>query len=144
MFKKSVMAFLLTTVLAIFQGGTGFAQEPVYNEDQLKAIDSIEKTNEKIYAEIHKAEIAGANLLQKYDEQLQATTDVEKKELLKAEYNKKLEDLIARLDEKTRDFTARENEKASKAGLETIIELIPVNIAERKVLIDPVRVVGTR
>lgn len=152
MFKKSLIAVLFSFIMAIVLGTSAFA---VDNGEVLKAdvatemtpeiasaLSEVNKTNDKIYAEIGKAVIESEKMYNKYLEQKAKHANPEKQAKLTADYKKKSDKLIANLKIKTEKMTLKGIEKAEKAGLEVAIEWVPIKFADRTELIDPIVVVS--
>ncbi|WKA54340.1 hypothetical protein [Planococcus shixiaomingii] len=141
MFKKSFVAALLSIILAVMAGTSAFAEEPKSPEVE-KALVKVEHTNAKIYDEVEKTQVKAQALYEKYLENLNKEQDAAKQEQLIAEYNKDIDALIAKLDEKTQNMTRKGVEKATEAGLTVEVKWVTYQFADREALIDPIMVVG--
>ena len=143
LFKKSIVALLFSLIFALVLGTTGaFAAEATMSEEVVKALEEVEKTNAEIYEEIEKAQEKSYKLYDEKLEELRKETDATKLAEIEANYEEKVVKLINDLDKKTQEMTREGVEKAAEAGVEVVIEWIPVQFADRVALIDPIRVVG--
>lgn len=141
MLKKSLWAVLLSVVFALVLGTSGaFAAEATASEVAEKALQEVEKSNNKIHEEIEKAQQKSHELHAKYQQDIAAETDKEKQAVISAKYEEKVTDLISKLDVKTQNITRKGVEKAEKAGLKVEIYWIPVQFADRTAMIDPIKV----
>ncbi|MDN7242065.1 hypothetical protein QWY14_09660 [Planococcus sp. N028] len=141
MFKKSFVAALLSIILAVMAGTSAFAEEPKSPEVE-KALVKVEHTNAKIYDEVEKTQVKAQALYEKYLENLNKEQDAAKQEQLIAEYNKDIDALIAKLDEKTQNMTRKGVEKATEAGLTVEVKWVTYRFADREALIDPMVVIS--
>lgn len=152
MFKKSLIAVLFSFIMAIVLGTSAFA---VNNGEVLKAdvttemtpeiasaLSEVESTNAKIHAEIDKAVAKSEKMHTKFLEQQAKQTDPAKQAKLKADYDKKYNELIADLKTKAEKMTLKGIEKAEKAGLIVAIELVEVPFPKGPEWIDPIVVIA--
>ena len=152
MLKKSLIAVLFSFIMAMGLGTGVFAETdiPAVEYDTTKemtpeiasVIESIEKANVKIYAEISKVQEKTNKMYSKYLEQLEKAKSEDEKAVLWEKYDTKINETISKLDLKTQSITQKEVEKASKAGVEVEIEWILVQFADREAWIDPMVGVG--
>ena len=152
MFKKSLIAVLFSFIMAMVLGTSVFAADngEVVKVDVAKemtpeiasALLEVNKTNDKIYAEIEKAVIESEKMYNKYLEQKAKQVNPEKLAKLNADYKKKSDKLIADLKIKTEKMTLKGIEKAEKAGLVVAIEWVPIKFADRIEMIDPIVVIA--
>lgn len=152
MLKKSLIAVLFSLIMALVMGTNVFAESnneaikyDVTNEmtpEIAKAITEVNKTNDKIYAEINKAVDKSEKMYAKYQEQKSKNPDPAKLAQLTKDYEKKSDKLINNLKEKTEKMTLKGIKKAEKAGLKVEIEFVPIKFPDRTELIDPIVVVG--
>lgn len=143
MLKKSLVALMIFMLFAMMAGTSVFAESSeTPGPEVAKALTDVEKTNDKIYAEIDQAQVKAEEMYAKYTEDFKKETNVEKQQKLTAEYNEKVTDLIAKLDIKTQLMTHQGAEKATEAGVEVDIVWIPVRFADRIAMIDPIIVIS--
>ncbi|WP_142826795.1 hypothetical protein [Planococcus soli] len=152
MLKKSLIAVLFSLIMALGMGTSVFAESnneaidyEITNEmtpEVAKAITEVNKTNDKIYAEINKAVDKSEKMYAKYQEQKSKHQDPAKLDKLTKDYEKKSAKLISDLKVKTEKMTLKGIEKAEKAGLDVAIEFVPIEFADRTELIDPIVVIA--
>ena len=141
MMKKLVGMMLLSLVLTLAAGGNVFAAD---NEDENMdaALKLADTTNSKIYFLIEKAQEAGNVLQDNYLQDMETIEDEEEAAARTAKYNQDLDLLIAVLDYTTRTLTYTTINAIEKLGVDAEVEWVEVQIADRTVMVDPVRVVG--
>lgn len=130
-------------LFAMMAGTSVFAESNQNPSPEVeKALTGVEKTNDKIYSEIETAQVRAEELYTEYMGDFNKETNVEKQQILTADYNAQVTDIIAELDIKTQLMTQQGAEKAAESGVEVEIVWIPVRFADRIAMIDPLVVVG--
>ncbi|MFG6115281.1 hypothetical protein ACGTN9_08820 [Halobacillus sp. MO56] len=141
MMKKLVGMMLLSIILTLSTGVNVFAadSEDEKTETALKLVDA---TNSQIEWLIEKAQEAGDMLQEDYLADMETTEDKEEAATRTEKYNQDLDLLIDVLDHTTRTLTQSTIATVGKLGVTAKCEWVLVDIADRQVWIDPVRVVG--
>jgi hypothetical protein len=149
---KKIMALIFTAILMLGISSPVFASE---EKDIAKALEMIEQTNLEIEKKIEKAVLKSDKLHAEYlmdiqrleeDEKLEndVTKSTELKKELEAKYDKKLDEIIAKVYDETFEMSAKTIKKAAELGVEAECSWVLVRFADRYVWIDPVRVVGLK
>ncbi|GGC99873.1 hypothetical protein GCM10007216_33280 [Thalassobacillus devorans] len=141
MMKKLVGMLLLSLVLMLAAGGNVFAADNG-DENMDAALKLADTTNSKIYFLIEKAQETGDALQENYLEDMETIEDEAEAAARTEKYNQNLDLLIAVLDYTTRTLTYTTITAIEKLGVEAEVEWVEVQIADRTVMVDPVRVVG--
>ena len=143
MFKKNVMAAILTVMLTVMLGTTAFAAgDTSVTPEIAQGLSEIELVNNDIYAEIAVAQAEADELYASYLADYANAYDADAKDALWAKYDEEVSALIHELDMKTREMTRVGVENATAAGITVAIEWIPVQFPDRVAMIDPLHVVG--
>ncbi len=123
---KKVICTLLTVVLlfGLFVP-TSFAAS---NKDYKEIIDQVEEVNEEIEELIEEAIEGAEEVLESKKGQVYIDKEINK--------------IITKLVRETDKLAAKMIKKAAKIGIIVLCEYVEVTIANHKVLIDPLRVVG--
>lgn len=132
----------LVLVLSLFAPAS-FATKNDYD----KIVAEVAKTNLKIEQLILKAQNDAKKEIEKANEEDRYIEDVKgNKELLislnQQKLDKKIDSIIKNLIKDTDGLSENMIKKAKAAGVKVICEYVEVDIGNRKVLIDPLRVVG--
>ncbi|QHA93995.1 hypothetical protein [Bacillus sp. N1-1] len=158
--KKFIVALFSVVALFMFMGTGAFAAE----NDHAEILQKIDVTNVKIEEEIQAAQAKGDKLLSalsletaKLDAKLESarqngTSEADiaklekevklKKAELTAKYNQDLDKLIGDLIDKTNKMTADMIEEAAKEGIQAECSWVYVQIADRWVWVDPIKIIG--
>jgi hypothetical protein len=150
---KKIFTILLTVSLFLGLSTSVFASS---DEDYTKGIQLIEQANlsidEMIAQGVAEAdELQGNYLIElgKVEAKLESTTDEkqvaklnEKKGKLTTKYNEKLDAIIERVYEETLQLSNETLAKAAEYGVIAVCCWVPVEFADRTVMIDPLRIVG--
>ncbi|HSP23087.1 MAG TPA: hypothetical protein VLQ20_12265 [Planococcus sp. (in: firmicutes)] len=143
MFKKNVIAAIISVMLTVMLGTSAFAAgDTSITPEIAQGLSEIEQVNNEIYAEIAEAQREAAELYADYLADYASTYDEKVKAASWAKYDKKVSALIHKLDMKTRTMTHIGVENANAAGIMVAIEWIPVQFPDRVAMIDPLHVVG--
>lgn len=143
MFKKSVIAAILTVMLTVMLGTSAFAAgDTSVTPEIAQGLSDIELVNNEIYAEIAIAQTKADELYADYLSDYANAYDAKAKAELWAKYDKQVSDLIHNLDMNTREMTRLGVENANAAGIHVAIEWIPVQFPDRVAMIDPLVVIG--
>lgn len=143
MFKKNVMAAILTVMLTVMLGTTAFAAgDTSVTPEIAQGLSEIELVNNDIYAEIAAAQTEADALYASYLADYASAYDADAKDALWAKYDQEVSALIHELDMKTREMTRVGVEDANAAGIDVAIEWIPVEFPDRIAMIDPIRVIA--
>ncbi|MBM7553650.1 hypothetical protein [Thalassobacillus pellis] len=140
MLKKSISVLLLSFIMALAFGPNVFASEV---EDTEKAYQMIEETNAEIAEMIEIAQDVANELQQDYLEDMETIADETMAAQRTEQYNSELDVIINILYETTLQMTQDTIAEAEKLGVYAQCEWILVDIADRQVWIDPIRVVGS-
>jgi len=150
---KKIFSILLTLSLFLGLSTNVFA---AIDEDYAEGLQLIEQANVEIYEMIGQGVAEAAKLQENYlleleeiKAKLELTTD-DKEELklnkeidkLAKEYNKELDKIIHSTYKETLKLSKKTIKEASKYGIIAECFLIPVEFADRTVMIDPITVVG--
>lgn len=100
----------------------------------------ISNANSQIQGLIDKAVIEGDNLINKYNQEVVEKPDNATK--LTNDLNNQIDKLINNLLKETNKISSNTINDLSKQGVEVICDWVPVTIAGRDILVDPMRVVG--
>ncbi|WP_417897820.1 hypothetical protein ABN702_16245 [Bacillus haimaensis] len=149
---KKIMSLIFTAILMLGISSPVFASE---EKDIAKALEMIEQTNLEIEKKIEKGVTKADKLyaeylmdIQRLEEDEKLENDLKKKEELskeiEAKYNKKLDNIIAKVYDETLEMSAVTIKKAADLGVEAECSWVLVRFADRCVWIDPVRVVGLK
>ncbi|MGO1058673.1 hypothetical protein ACTL32_05990 [Planococcus sp. FY231025] len=141
MFKKSAIAALFSVILTVMLGTSAFAAEEGISPEIAEALAEVEEVNAEIYAEIAEVQAEAEALYAKYLFAYANEADAEKRALLTAKYDEKVDALINKLDVKTQEMTRIGVEKATAAGVKVEVVWIPVQFADRVAMIDPIHVI---
>lgn len=140
---KKVLSILFMAVLVMGLGSPAFANE---DKDVAKALSLIEKTNKEISEKVDKAVVKADQLQSEYKEEVgklpEGSTEMYNK--LTQKYNEKLDKIISDVYEETLKMSQKTITKAAEYGVEAECSWVEVRFADRKVWIDPVRVVGLK
>ncbi|TKD70449.1 hypothetical protein [Pseudalkalibacillus hwajinpoensis] len=158
--KKLIVALFSVMALFMFMGTGAFAAESTNDE----ILHKIDETNVKIEEEIQSAQEEGDDLLAKLSHETakldakveEARQDGEseeelaelenevktKKAELTSKYNEELDKLIGDLIERTNKMTADMIEEAAEEGIEAECSWVYVQIADRWVWVDPIKIIG--
>lgn len=158
--KKFIVALFSVVALFMFMGTGAFAAE----NDHAEILQKIDETNVKIEAEIQTAQSKGNQLLStlsletaKLDAKLENArlngaseaeiANIEKevkkqKAVLVDKYNQKLDTLIDDLINKTNKMTADMIDEAAEAGIQAECSWVYVQIGDRWVWVDPIKIIG--
>ena len=143
MFKKNVLAAIITVMLTVMLGTSAFAAgDTSVTPEIAQGLSDIKLVNNEIYAEIAEAQEEAEELYADYLSDSASTYDAEAKAALWAKYDNKVSVLIHKLDKKTREMTRVGVENANAAGINVAIEWIPVQFPDRIAMIDPIRVIA--
>lgn len=143
MFKKNVLAAIITVILTVMLGTTAFAAgDTSVTPEIAQGLSDIELVNNEIYAEIALAQGEADELYANYLSDYANAYDAETKSALWAKYDEEVSALIHDLDMKTREMTRIGVENANAAGIDVAIEWIPVQFPDRVAMIDPIRVIA--
>lgn len=143
MFKKNVIAAIITVMLTVMLGTSAFAAgDTSVTPEIAQGLSEIEQVNNEIYAEIAEAQGEADELYAGYLADSASAFDAKAKAALWAKYDKKVSALIHKLDMKTRKMTRVGVKNANAAGIMVAVEWIPVQFPDRVAMIDPLHVVG--
>lgn len=152
---KKFLGSILAALLAVFMFGTTVSAAQLSVTDIESLVNS---TNASIEQEITIAQTKANTLTQKYDVIINALQEVQRVlpsdsraynivsaqiELAKSKYNVELDKLINELIQKTNAMANETIKIAGENGYTVICELKEVQIGDRIVLIDPLRVSDT-
>ncbi|MBM7691164.1 hypothetical protein JOC77_000569 [Peribacillus deserti] len=149
MLKRSLAAVFALLFTFSF-GSMAFASEDTQT-DSTKGLEIIEKANQEIDNLINQAVEVGAELQTEHLEKIThlqndaGLTDIEKKEKITEEiqkYNAALDKLIVELQDKAVELTNKGIEDAAQYGVYGVCEWKLVQIADRTVWVDPIKVFG--
>ncbi|WP_347548268.1 hypothetical protein ABFG93_11995 [Pseudalkalibacillus hwajinpoensis] len=158
--KKVIIALFSVVAMFMFMGTGTFAAEN--NNEEI--LHKIEETNVKIEEEILAAQVKGDELVAKLSletTKLEANLEAAhrngksgeelaklekevktKKAALTAKYNEELDKLIGDLIGKTNKITADMIKEAAKEGIQAECSWVYVQIADRWVWVDPIKIIG--
>ena len=143
MFKKNVLAAIITVMLTVMLGTSAFAAGDTSVPTEIaEGLSDIELVNNEIYAEIAEAQGEAEELYADYLSDYASAYDAEAKAALWTAYDEEVSALIHDLDMKTREMTRVGVENANAAGIDVAIEWIPVQFPDRIAMIDPIRVIA--
>ena len=143
MFKKNVIAAIISVMLTVMLGTSAFAAgDTSVTPEIAQGLSDIELVNNEIYAEIADAQGEADELYADYLSDYASAYDAEAKAALWAKYDEEVSALIHELDMKTREMTRVGVENANAAGINVAIEWIPVKFPDRVAMIDPIRVIA--
>lgn len=143
MFKKNVIAAIITVMLTVMLGTSAFAAgDTSVTPEIAQGLSEIEQVNNEIYAEIAEAQGEATELYADYLADYASAYGAEAKAASWAKYDEKVSALILKLDMKTREMTRVGVENANAAGINVAIEWIPVKFPDRVAMIDPMVVIG--
>ena len=152
-FMKKIFTVLFTALLFLGLSTNVFAAS---DEDYTKGLQLIEQANlsidEKIAQGVAEADELQENYLfelGKVEAWLESTTDGkqvaklnEEKDKLTTKYNEKLDAIIKSVYEETLQLSMEAITKAAEYGVIAECSWVPVEFADRTVMIDPLRIVG--
>ncbi|WP_028784853.1 hypothetical protein [Thalassobacillus devorans] len=141
MMKKLVGMMLLSIVLTLSMGVNVSAADS-QDEKMETALKLVDETNSQINWLIEKAQVAGDMLREDYLKDMETIENEEEAASRTEKYNQDLDALIALLDQTTRTLTQTTIAAVGELGVTAECEWVLVEIADRQVWIDPVRVVG--
>jgi hypothetical protein len=151
---KKILGSLMCALLLTFIFSNTVSAAQLSNED---IVNLVNNTNYTIEQEIIKAQVQGNILTRKYDtiisqlekaEQVisinnQADTyNVPFLEESKLKYDGELDKIVNRLIQTTNDIANKTISIAAENGYTVICEMVEVQVGDRVVLIDPLRVTG--
>jgi hypothetical protein len=151
---KKILGSLMCALLLTFIFSNTVSAAQLSNED---IVNLVNNTNYTIEQEIIKAQVQGNILTRKYDtiiSQLEKaeqvisinnradTYNVPLLEESKLKYDGELDKIVNRLIQTTNDIANKTINIAAENGYTVICEMVEVQVGDRVVLIDPLRVTG--
>jgi fructose-1,6-bisphosphatase len=152
---KKILGSLICALLLTFIFGTTVSAAQLSSED---IINLVNHTNYSIDQEIIKAQTQADILTKKYDtiaNQLEkeeqvfsinnnaGTLSVQLLEKIKSNYDQEMDRIIDRLIQRTNDMANNTISIAAENGYTVICEMVEVQVGDRIVLVDPLRVSDT-
>ncbi len=152
---KKILGSLMCALLLTFMFGTTVSAAQLSSQD---IVNLVNQSNYSIEQEIIKAQEQANILTRKYDTTISQVENVEQAlsinnqagtnnvqllETIKSNYDEKLDKIVNKLIQRTNDIANKTISIAAENGYTVICELVEVQVGDRVVLIDPLRVADT-